>query len=351
MLTVLRRFLDKRRAPTPFQAKPLSAGPETQPPAPFPIEYYIDRFWCDQYGMYFQGWAHAHDEPVRRLRIAIGDDITEVTEFSDRPDLLDFYPDKPAVVRSGFGVFALGRPGEPVTFTIVTDRGEATISIRLPRFDLPAAPKDKDRPFWQFVNTVNRERLTVLEIGSRIVGDESQNCRELFPDAARFIGTDIHPSPTVDQVADVHNLSADIGEEAVDAIFSRSVLEHLPYPWLAAREINRTLKTGGLLFHGAPQSWPLHEMPNDFWRFSDEGLKILFGPEMGFEVLRVEMLEPVALHPQQRQGALAKMPLNPGFGNAIIMSRKVRHLPRDAVTWPTDPAQAHARSKEYPQGK
>ena len=35
----------------------------------------------------------------------------------------------------------------------------------------------------------------------------------------------------------------------------------------------------------APGAWPAHAQPNDFWRMSAEGLRVLFGAASGFEVL------------------------------------------------------------------
>ena len=90
-------------------------------------------------------------------------------------------------------------------------------------------------------------------------------------------------------VADAHFLSRAIEPGSVDGVFSLAVLEHLAAPWLVAAEVNRILKLGGLTYHVAPHSWPVHETPNDFWRMSDAGLRALFGPHLGFEVLEAGM--------------------------------------------------------------
>ena len=75
------------------------------------------------------------------------------------------------------------------------------------------------------------------------------------------LGKGLHGSDVVDVVGDAHELSAQVGIHSVDAVFSLAVLEHLAAPWLFASEINRAPRMGGLTFHVAPPSWPLHELP------------------------------------------------------------------------------------------
>jgi SAM-dependent methyltransferase len=67
-----------------------------------------------------------------------------------------------------------------------------------------------------------------------------------------------------------------------DTVFSTQVLEHVPRPWLAAVEIARVLKAGGILILSCPQYWVLHEIPHDYFRFTPYGLRVLF-PEADWE--------------------------------------------------------------------
>ncbi len=319
------------------------------------IQYFLDYFWCDKYGMFFQGWILCFDRTVRRFVITIGEDSHEVTHFTPRLDLLNFYPGQPGVATAGFSEFVAARAGEKVFFTVDTDCGSKTIPVELPKFTLPDQRKGRaglPEEFWEafslFTDEVNTQRLTVLQIGSRVVTPESEDFRQFFPNASRYLGMDIHPSPAVDVVGDAHFLSKVIGVSSLDAVFSLNVLEHLSYPWLLAKEINLALRMGGLVFHCAPQTWPIHEQPNDFWRFSNEGLKILFGPNTGFEIIQDKMIQPTYMYPEYRLGAMALHPVHAGFGYAMILARKVRDIDPDVVAWPVSMVDSQERSQRYP---
>ena len=62
-----------------------------------------------------------------------------------------------------------------------------------------------------------------------------------------YTGIDIVAGENVDVVGDAHQLSEYFDEDCFDAVFSISTFEHLAMPWKAAIEINRVMKTGGVL--------------------------------------------------------------------------------------------------------
>jgi SAM-dependent methyltransferase len=64
--------------------------------------------------------------------------------------------------------------------------------------------------------------------------------------------------------------------EQFDVIFSVSVLEHVAKPWLAAEQMVRLLKPGGIMFHSAPFSYFYHGAPADFWRYTPDAMRLLF---------------------------------------------------------------------------
>lgn len=313
------------------------------PPEPL-VAYDIDWFWCDAYGMYMRGWFHAYDRKVEGLSVRIGDEETTVSGFHERTDVLPHFPGAAVSKDCGFEIYAPGPPATRAVFVVDTPEGRFETPVKPPRRELPAQPKDSSL-YHRFIEIVNREQLSVLELGARAVGPISGSNRPLFSNAKRYIGMDIHPAQGVDVVGDAHRMSALVGEGAVEALYSVAVLEHLERPWLVAEEMNRALKIGGYVFHSTVHSWPLHEVPNDFWRFSDEGLKVLFGPAYGFEVIDAKLATPVNIYPQTRINGLWQMPLNPGYAEACILSRKVAELPRHSQDGGEDVSE---RARLYP---
>ena len=63
-----------------------------------------------------------------------------------------------------------------------------------------------------------------------------------------------------------------------DLVFSHQILEHIPKPWLAAREMTRVLKSGGIGIHTTCTFNPRHGTSSfgDYFRFLKEGLAELF---------------------------------------------------------------------------
>jgi SAM-dependent methyltransferase len=314
----------------------------------------LDAFWCDAHGLYLRGWIHAHEHRVRALRIESAGRSARVETFSDRPDLLVHYPEHEHVRHAGFAVYLACPPGHPVRLTLETDGGVASFPLPLPEGPLPvwpAEPGDGDEispMLRRFAELANAGGGRVLQIGARSLPDATPDpARRLL--RGRLIGLDIHPGHRVDLVGDAHGLGRFLRGGSLGAVFSSAVLEHLEAPWLLAAEINRVLAPGGLVYQQAPGAWPAHAQPTDFWRMSAEGLKVLFGPETGFEVLEARDEGAAALLPTPgwRAGYL-DMPTVPVYTMAEVLARKVAEIPPGAVAWPLDAARSEGRSKRYP---
>ncbi len=86
--------------------------------------------------------------------------------------------------------------------------------------------------------------------------------------------------------ADVHAYadSLPFPDDAFDTVLCTEVLEHVPEPRAAVREMARILRGGGCLILTTPLLYPLHEVPYDFSRQTPYGLRRLFESE-GFEIL------------------------------------------------------------------
>lgn len=110
-----------------------------------------------------------------------------------------------------------------------------------------------------------------LIVGSYVV-DGKADRRQRYPDA---VGIDMREGPGVDLVLDL--------EEPIPSILVRyahidciSVLEHSRRPWLMAQNIESLLQPGGSLYITAPFVWRTHAYPDDYFRFTVNGVKSLF---------------------------------------------------------------------------
>ncbi|NJK27679.1 MAG: class I SAM-dependent methyltransferase [Coleofasciculaceae cyanobacterium SM2_3_26] len=214
----------------------------------------------------------------------------------------------------------------------------------------PAAFPDGSGLFQSFLQEVNDRHLRVLEIGSRVVSPGSISKQPLFPNAASYTGFDYYPDDNTDVVGDAHQLSRYFAADCTfEAIFSLSVFEHLAMPWVVVREINQLLTIGGITCHITHCSFPPHELPWDFWRFTDEGLKVLFSPAMGFEIVAAGYIEPVSIHPYRYVPSQEFLPLSPTFASVGVLARKVANPNLDRVKWDVSLQEVLAPSKTYPK--
>jgi SAM-dependent methyltransferase len=109
---------------------------------------------------------------------------------------------------------------------------------------------------------------TVLDVGcgNRPYADLFEGC---FYIGANYTIDIVKP----DLVADAMQLP--IASRSIDLVFCSQVIEHVPRPWRLVEECHRVLKHGGWLVLSAPFYWPLHEAPNDYFRFTRYGLESL----------------------------------------------------------------------------
>lgn len=106
----------------------------------------------------------------------------------------------------------------------------------------------------------------VLDIGS---GGSAYD--RYFPNR---ITVDIDPERKPEIVADIHKMP--FGDGEFEMVLCTEVLEHTLDPKVAIREIKRVLKKDGLLILSTRFVYPLHDIPNDYWRFTYFGMKKLF---------------------------------------------------------------------------
>lgn len=100
---------------------------------------------------------------------------------------------------------------------------------------------------------------------------------------SQYENCDCFEAPHINSVQDIHALT--YPDATFDTVLCLSVLEHVERPWIAAEEIARILKPGGTVIAFAPFIFPYHKDPDDYFRYTTSGLRVLFP---GFEVLELE---------------------------------------------------------------
>jgi SAM-dependent methyltransferase len=98
-----------------------------------------------------------------------------------------------------------------------------------------------------------------------------------------YINLDLSASPNI--FADV--TQTPLGRKVVDCIICTEVLEHLPNPQAGVDEMHRLLRDGGVAFASVPFFYPVHADPFDFQRFTEDGLRHLFGDFQIVEIYRM----------------------------------------------------------------
>ncbi|MFA5014531.1 MAG: methyltransferase domain-containing protein [Actinomycetota bacterium] len=134
-------------------------------------------------------------------------------------------------------------------------------------------------------NNIDKIKGPILEVGSKNYGN-TQNLRPLFKNT-EYIGVDMRDGEGVDIVVDLMEKFEHIEEKLENRRFHTivcfSVLEHCLNPFKMCSNIERLLEKNGLLFISVPFAWRIHGYPNDYWRFTPEGIKLLF-PHLKFDL-------------------------------------------------------------------
>ncbi|UCC98537.1 MAG: hypothetical protein JSW66_01320 [Phycisphaerales bacterium] len=127
-----------------------------------------------------------------------------------------------------------------------------------------------------------------LEVGSKNYGT-TQDVRSLFLARDDYVGVDMEDGPGVDLVLDLtakfEHVDARLGNRRFGTVFCLSVLEHCEHPFRMAENLTLLLKPEGRICISVPFAWQIHGYPNDYWRFTPEGVRKLF-PRIQFDTGR-----------------------------------------------------------------
>jgi hypothetical protein len=171
----------------------------------------------------------------------------------------------------------------------------------------------------------------VLEIGCRNRTGVLKRAR--VPSEWDYTGVDVEPGEGVDMVVDAHSLSKCFPPARFDAVFAMAVFEHLLMPWKAAVEIGKVLSNGGILLVASHQSFPIHEYPWDYFRFSDRAYHSLFNRYTGFELLDAVMACPARIVHEHRVPRLEGLDKMSAYLRSAALARKIGE---PSVDWNVD---------------
>jgi len=133
----------------------------------------------------------------------------------------------------------------------------------------PHVPIDRYYIYHFLKRQAGRVSGTVLNVGA----DGADTIRALFAHCS-YVTVDLQGSKQPDIVCDARALPFAAGE-GPDCILCSQVLEHADDPGGLLHEFRRVLRPRGLLMLTTPFHPIYHADPDDYWRFTESGLRML----------------------------------------------------------------------------
>ena len=135
---------------------------------------------------------------------------------------------------------------------------------------------------YQDISKSLQDKSKMLIVG---VGEKSDYYRKMFPNC-EIVTSDVHNQFKPNFVFDGHFVP--FANDSFDMVLAAQVIEHTINPWKFCNELQRVTKVGGIIQIEAPQNFPYHAEPYDFFRFTYTGMRSLF-PKC--EVIKSEITE------------------------------------------------------------
>lgn len=180
---------------------------------------------------------------------------------------------------------------------------------------------------WQ-VEPALRETLTSIPAGARIC-DLGAGGRRVRPDV---IAVDVAAGPGVDVVADIHHVP--LPDASFDLVICTGTLNLCRSPEQVLAEIHRLLVPGGLLHLEVGMFQPYNPEPEDYWRWTRAGLRLLH-QRAGFEEVRsgahigpMSALASSAIYVTSSLFAGPSLPMKAARGAAHAVFGPVKYLDR-----------------------
>jgi SAM-dependent methyltransferase len=125
------------------------------------------------------------------------------------------------------------------------------------------------RPLVEWLRAQDVTGARVLDVGA---GDRPYD--ELLSSAAEVVGFDRPGNPHADLHGSLEAIPVD--DASFDVALCLQVLEHVPDPAAAVRELHRVVRPGGRVLLSTHGIYPFHPNPDDLWRWTNQGLERLF---------------------------------------------------------------------------
>tara|TARA_Y100000031_G_C8177921_1_gene365003 strand:- start:361 stop:885 length:525 start_codon:yes stop_codon:yes gene_type:complete len=121
----------------------------------------------------------------------------------------------------------------------------------------------------KFAKDIENKKILELGSGKPVNGKHAYSAINFFDASNEFTQSDINPG-FGHEVINVETMQI---KNQYDIILCMNVLEHVFDFNKAIKNIHSALKPGGKLILFVPVFYPLHDEPNDFWRFTEHALK------------------------------------------------------------------------------
>jgi SAM-dependent methyltransferase len=104
--------------------------------------------------------------------------------------------------------------------------------------------------------------------------------------ASEYVGVDVVENPAAELLGSVEELP--VADASFDVVLCTQVLEHADDPAQAVRELRRVTRPGGRVLASTHGVQVYHPSPVDYWRWTHEGLRLLFERNTAWSSLSIE---------------------------------------------------------------